>query len=283
MKYIIINEVTAIKEGFRVNCRNGLRYLTIPSFEETGLVKHCFTTRLGGVSEGIYETLNTSLKKEDHKENVYRNLERVCAAVDIDYRRLVASDQTHEDHIHVVTEADLGKGIIRGSDIRGVDALITNVPGIPLITFYADCVPLFFLDMEHQAVGLAHAGWKSTVLKIGQKTLDRMASCYGTKPESCLAGIGPSIEKDCFEVREDTVSLFKTHFDNWQAFIEQADETHYHIDLWEANRMTLLEAGVREENITFSGFCTSCREDLFYSHRRDKGRTGSLSAIIELR
>lgn len=275
-------EVITINEGFKINQKGELLYLTIPSFEKTGLVKHCFTTRQGGVSEGIYETLNTSVKKEDLKQNVFKNLERVCSTVDIDYMRLVSSDQTHEDNIHIVTESDLGKGITRESDIRNVDALITNIPGIPLITFYADCVPLFFLDVEKRVVALAHAGWKSTVLRIGPKTLIAMAQHFGTKPEHCLVGIGPSIEGKCFEVREDTVNRFKESFTDWRSFtVQEGDQ--YRIDLWAANRLMLLEAGIKEENITVSGFCTKCREDLFFSHRRDRGKTGSLSAIMELK
>lgn len=274
--------MTAIKEGFKINQKGELVYLTIPSFEETGLVKHCFTTRQGGVSQGIYKTLNTSIKKEDLKQNVFKNLEIICSAIDIDYRRLVSSDQTHEDNIRIVTESDLGKGITRESDIRNVDALITNIPGIPLITFYADCVPLFFLDVAHRVVALAHSGWKSTVLKIGPKTLSVMMQQFSTKAEHCLVGIGPSIEGKCFEVREDTVNRFKESFPDWRSFTKP-EEDRYRIDLWEANRLMLLEAGIKEENITVSGFCTKCREDLFFSHRRDKGKTGSLSAIIELK
>lgn len=272
-----------INKEFYINRNRDLAFLTIPALEETGLVKHCFTTRQGGVSEGIYNNLNTSLRKDDKRENVLENLKRVCGAVGIDYTKLVFSDQVHGDVIRKVTEEDMGKGINKESDIIGVDALVTNVPGIPMITFYADCVPVFILDPVHQAVGLAHSGWKGTTLKIAAKTIGRMGEEYGTKPGDCLVGIGPSIEKECFEIKEDAAKLFKDSFPNWTLFMEKKDTEHYVVDLWHAVRITLAEIGVPEENISLSGLCTVCNEELFFSHRRDKGRTGSLSAIIELK
>lgn len=258
-------------------------YLTIPSFEATGMVKHCFTTRQGGVSKGIYNNLNTSLRKEDPRENVVENLKRICKAVGIDHKKLVLSDQVHGAEVRRITEEDLGKGIFKDSDIMNVDALITNVPGVPLITFYADCVPVFILDPVNKAVGLAHSGWMGTTKKIAAQILTEMHKAYGTRPEDCLAGIGPSIEKQCFEIREDAAALFKKSFHNWEDFISVKDEEHYVADLWLAVKFTLIEAGVPENHITTCGLCTVCNEELFFSHRRDKGKTGSLSAIIELK
>ena len=272
-----------IKEAFNVVRKEKLVYLSIPAFEKTGMVKHCFTTRVGGVSQGVYNSLNTSQDKEDPIENVHRNLELLCKSIDIDYTKLVLTDQTHEDKIRVVTEADIGKGITVDSDIENTDGLMTNIPGIPLITFYADCVPLFFLDTKQRAIAVSHSGWKGTVLKIGAKTIKQMAEVYGTKPEDCLVGIGPSLEMDCFEVGPEVVQEFREKFDNWTEFIKPFGADKYKIDLWKVNKLMLMEAGVPEENIIISGYCTKCNEDLFFSYRRDKGRTGSLSAIMELR
>lgn len=272
-----------MKEGFNIETKDKLMYLTIPAFEETGMVKHCFTTRVGGVSKEIYDSLNTSDDKEDPIENVHRNLELICNAIDIDYTRLVFSDQTHEDNIRAVTEADIGKGLTVKSDIANIDGLMTNVPGIPLITFYADCVPLFFLDKKNKAIAVVHSGWKGTVLRIGAKTLNQMYKYYGTKPEDCLVGIGPSIGPDCFEVGPEVAQEFKDNFDNWNEFIEPFGACKFKIDLWKVNKLMLTELGVPDENITVSGFCTMCNDDLFFSYRRDKGRTGSMSAIMELR
>lgn len=272
-----------INTAFSVVNKDGLIYLAIPAFEETGLVKHCFTTRVGGVSQGVYNSLNTSLDKEDPVDNVLKNLDRVCSAVGIDYTRLVLTDQTHEDVIRVVTEADIGKGITVPSDITNTDGLMTNIPGIPLITFYADCVPLFFLDKRNKAIAVTHSGWKGTVKRIGAKTLKQMGEVYGTRPEDCLVGIGPSIEMDCFEVGPEVAQDFRDNFDNWAKFIEPFGEEKSKIDLWLVNKLMLMELGVPEENITVSGLCTMCNEELLFSYRRDKGRTGSLSAIMELK
>ncbi|MGE5677407.1 MAG: peptidoglycan editing factor PgeF [Pseudomonadota bacterium] len=272
-----------IKEAFKTVNKDGLVYLTIPSFEKTGLVKHCFTTRLGGVSQGEYDSLNTSYLKEDPIENVRKNLEMVCGAVDIDYRKLVFSNQTHEDNIRVVTKEDIGKGISVPSDIMNTDGLMTNIPGIPMITFYADCVPLFFLDTKNKAVAVTHSGWKGTVMKIGAKTVKLMGEVYGTRPEDCLAGIGPSIGPECFEVGPEVAEVFKDSFKDWPQIIEPYYEGKSRINLWETNRLILKEAGIPEENITISGLCTVCKEEMFFSYRRDKGRNGSLSAIIELK
>lgn len=272
-----------IKAAFEIVNKDNLVYLTIPSFEETGLVKHCFTTRVGGVSEGAYSSLNTSLDKEDPADNVIKNLELVCSAVGIDYTRLVLTDQTHEDKIRVVTEADIGKGITVPSDIRNTDGLMTNIPGIPLITFYADCVPLFFLDKKNKAIAVTHSGWKGTVQKIGAKTIMQMAKEYGTRPEDCLVGIGPSIEMSCFEVGPEVAEQFAESFSKFPQIMKSIENGKYLVDLWNVNKLMLMELGVPENNITVSGFCTKCNEELFFSYRRDKGRTGSLSAIIELR
>ena len=272
-----------IKEGFRIVMKDGLAYLTIPAFEETGSVKHCFTTRIGGVSRGIYNSLNTSDDKEDPIENVHRNLELVCGAIGINYRNLVFSDQTHEDNIRIVSIADLGKGISVPNDIKNTDGLMTNIPGIPLITFYADCVPLFFLDKENKAIAVVHSGWKGTVLKIGAKTIRQMTEVYGTKPGDCLVGIGPSIGPECFEVGQEVADQFAESFGTRSHIIKPMENGKYTVDLWEANKLMLMEMGVPENNITISGLCTKCREDLFFSYRRDKGRTGSMSAIMELR
>lgn len=275
--------VVEIKEAFKAVNKNGVVYLTIPAFEETGMVKHCFTTRIGGVSEGIYDSLNTSIIKEDPMENVRKNLDLVCSAVGIDYTRLVFSDQTHGDNIKAVIKEDVGKGLTLPNDIINADGLMTNVPGIPLITFYADCVPLFFLDTRNKAMAVAHSGWKGTVLKIGAKTVRRMGEAYGTKPGDCLVGIGPSIGPECFEVGPEVAQEFKDNFDNWAEFIEPFGAGKYKIDLWKVNKLMLMELGIPEENISISGLCTKCNEDMFFSYRRDNGRTGSLSAIMELR
>lgn len=268
--------------AFEINRIENLVYLTIPSFSGTGMVRHCFTTRKGGVSEGQYASLNTSPFKDEPRKITKKNLDIVCSAIGVDYKRLIMSKQTHGDQIKVVDEVFLSHKPNGNDTISGYDALITNLPGIPLMTFYADCVPIYILDPVNKAIGLVHSGWRSTVLHIGEKTLEKMRLQYGTRPEDCLTAIGPSIEKDCFEIGEDVAEIFSQSFNGYEDIVFIKENGKYMADLWSANRQMLIKAGVKKENITESEMCTKCNGELFFSHRRDKGQNGSMSAIMEL-
>jgi len=272
-----------IKSGFKVNKNNELVYLTVQSLEQTNLVNHCFTTRQGGVSSSYFSTLNSSIFKQDDKKNVFRNLDIVCSAIGIDYKRLVSTYQTHSDEVYVVEENDIGRGISREGEAILADALITNVRRVPMITYYADCVPIYLVDTVNKAVGLVHSGWKGTLQKIVEKTLAKMKENYSTDPANCLAAIGPSLEKDCFEVDYDVAEQFILMFGKDNNSITYKENGKYHIDLWKINTDMLINVGVKEDNITVCELCTKCNEELFFSYRRDKGKTGSLSAIIELK
>jgi len=267
---------------FKLNYRGDLAYLTIPSFERTGLVKHGFSTRLGGVSKPPYKSLNLGLKKDDDRANVFENYRRFCNALGIDPENLVASDQIHGDKIHVATIKDRKKGIYEESDIKGIDALITKDRRVALITYYADCVPLFFLDVKTPAIGLAHSGWRGTVNKIGQKTVLKMMDEFGSKPENILVGIGPCIKSCCYEVDEPVVNSVKNAFSYWKELLKESGKGKWKLDLVLTSRKQLEEIGVNSHNITESGFCTSCRNDIFFSYRKDKGTTGSLAAVLQL-
>ncbi len=272
-----------IKSGFKINKNNKLVYLTVPSLEQTNLVNHCFTTKQGGVSSSYFSTLNTSIFKQDNKENVLKNLNTVCSAIGIDYKRLVSTYQTHSDEVYVVEENDIGRGIAREGEAILADALVTNLRRVPIITYYADCVPIYLVDTVNNAIGLVHSGWKGTIQKIVEKTLFKMKEIYSTDPANCLVAIGPSLEKDCFEVDYDVAEQFISIFGNDNSFITYKENGKYYIDLWKINTDMLINLGVKKENITVSGLCTKCNEELFFSYRRDKGKTGSLSAIMELR
>ncbi|MCG0274709.1 MAG: peptidoglycan editing factor PgeF [Thermosediminibacteraceae bacterium] len=268
--------------GFELRKKNGVKFLIIPSFEATGLVRHAFSTRNGGCSVGYLESLNLGFNKGDEEETVLKNYQIFCDAIGINMENLVASNQVHENEIYVATKKDRGKGILKKSDIKGKDALITKEKNVALVTYYADCVPLFFLDPVTPAVGLAHAGWRGTVKKIGLRTVEKMKEEFGTPVERLICGIGPCIAGSCYEVDEPVVEKFKETFEYWESLFEYKGNGRWLLDLVEANRMQLMDAGVRPENITTSGLCTHCRPDLFYSYRRDKGKTGSLVAVIEL-
>ncbi len=178
-------------------------YLSYPLLEQTGMVKHCFTTRLGGVSEGIFESLNLSFSRGDQRAAVEENFQRVAQALGTEYGNFVFTDQTHTVNVRRVGIEDAGKGLTRARGYSDVDGLITNEPGLVLSTFYADCVPLYFIDTKKRAIGLSHSGWRGTVRRMGRVTLETMRREFGTLPEDVICAIGPSICQDCYEVSED--------------------------------------------------------------------------------
>lgn len=260
--------------GFERNEAGRLVYYTIPAFERTGLVRHCFTTRLGGVSEGEAASLNLGFQRRDKRENVLENYRIVADAIGVEAGKLVASNQVHGDTVRIVTAADCGKGIVRESDIVGVDALVCSEADVPMVTYYADCVPVFFLDPHARVAALAHSGWRSTVRRISVKVIEAMRQ-LGCVPGDILVGIGPSIGQCHFEVDADVAEQFEAQF-------VLARGEKYYVDLWGVIAGQLRSAGVRDENITLASLCTFCHHDEFYSHRADHGKTGSLAAIMQL-
>jgi YfiH family protein len=267
---------------FEMRCKNGLKYFIIPSFESTGLVKHGVSTRAFKLYTGLYRFVSEKTKVED-KNEIIRDYRLFCDLLGLDMRDLVSSDQVHGDGINVVSSGDRGKGISRESDIIKTDGLITNDKGVALITYYADCVPLFFLDVATPAIGISHSGWRGSLKKIGQKTVIKMMDQFGSKPENMLVGIGPSIKKCCYEVDRPIIESLKKAFITWEQFVEKSRESHWMLDLVKINVLQLEEVGIKRDNITISSYCTSCRNDLFYSYRADGKREGSLAAVIQLK
>ncbi len=266
--------------GFSLNKKGNLAYYTIDSFEKSGLVKHCFSTRCGGVSGGIYKSMNLKPDSGDKTENVAENFKILCDAIDINSEDLVFSDQVHSDKIYNVTRKDIGKGMTRKSDIIGIDALICAESGVPITTAYADCVPLFFLDVKNRVMALAHSGWKGTVKKIGEKTVEKMKTMYNSKPSDILAAIGPSIGVCHFEVGDEVAEEFiKTFGDG----VAEKFGLKYHINLQKAIKMQFAECGVPDENVSCADICTYCNSDLLFSHRATGGKRGGLAAIMELK
>ncbi len=269
--------------AFIKNKDNELIYYTIESFEKTNLVRHGFSTRLGGKSEGHLKSLNLGLKKNDTRENIIENYKIFTKSLGIDMENLVLTDQVHENNILEVDERDRGKGISKETDIVAIDGFVTNKKAVALVTFYADCVPLFFLDPVKKAIGLSHAGWKGSVNKIGKNTINKMIQAYGSDPKDILIGIGPSIGRCCFEVGKEVIDKIAENFKEAENYYYKKDNGKYMLDLWELNKDQFLDMNIREENITVSNICTKCNKDTFFSHRADKGKTGSLAAIMELK
>ena len=260
-------------------------YLSYPLLKKTGIVNHGFSTRIGGVSEGIFSSMNLSFSRGDDEACVRENFKRMAETIGVEPNSLVFAAQTHTTNVRKVTAEDKGKGIVYPLDYQEVDGLITNEPGICLTTFYADCVPLFFIDPVHKAIGLSHSGWRGTVGKMGQETLRRMREEYGTDAKVVIAAVGPAICQDCYEVSEDVIEKFKEAFDEiyWGELFYQKENNKYQLNLWKANEIILLEAGVPKENIAVTNVCTNCNSDVLFSHRATKGERGSLAAFMALK
>lgn len=273
------------KPVLKQNIVGDLEYLTFPLLSETGMVNHLFTTRFGGVSKGIYASMNLSYTRGDIKEAVDENFRRITAIFESSPKNIVCSDQTHTTNIRLVTKNDCGKGVIHPKDYSDIDGLITNEPEIILATFYADCVPLYFVDTEHHAIGLSHSGWRGTVEKMGECTLKAMKDAFGTRPQAVKAAIGPSICQDCYEVSQDVAERFMNLFTDCpsEILIQGKEKGKYQLNLWEANRKILLDAGIYPENIAVTDICTCCNPNYLFSHRASQGKRGNLAAMIELR
>lgn len=264
--------------------RDGIPYLSYPILERTGLVRHGFSTRAGGVSRGEFSTMNFSVSRGDSQEAVLENYRRFSKAAGLNYKGLVASSQTHTTNIRKVTWEDAGKGITKEPDYDDVDGLMTDEKGLALVTFYADCVPLYFLDPVRKAIALSHSGWRGTAGNMAGITVQAMVKEYGTRPEDLLACIGPSICRDCYEIGEDTACEFQKGFtqEEQKKVLMPKTGGKYQLDLWEANRILLLKAGIRGENLAVTNICTCCNPESLFSHRASQGRRGNLAAFLQL-
>lgn len=256
--------------------------LACPFFENNGLVRHGFSTRLGGVSEDAYFSLNLGLNTKDSRENVVENYRRFCEQIGTDYEKLVLTRQVHGTNIKTVTKEDAGKGLVRVSDLGEFDGLITDEPGLPIGVFYADCTPILMLDPKHKVIAAVHSGWKGTLGRIGRKAVQEVRRNFGTDPKDILVAFGPSIKACHFEVGEDVFSMFCQNFGTRALYGSLQKGEKFYVNTDKLNRAQLMEEGVREENIFISNACTYCHNDTFYSHRADGGKTGRMCAVIEL-
>lgn len=270
------------KRDTKINEANGVVYLTFPILEQFG-VKHGFSTRLGGVSEGMFSSMNLSFQRGDDRDKVEENYKRICNVLNMNHKNVVLSNQVHDTKIKLVTKEDAGKGMIKESDIIGIDGLITQEKDIPLVTFYADCVPLFFYDPVKEVIAAAHSGWRGTKEKIGKKVVETMEEEFGCKKEDVVAVIGPSICQDCYEVSEDVVLEFQEVFmEETSLFAKAKENGKYNLDLWKVNSMILKEAGILEKHMSLPNLCTCCNPKLLFSHRASKGKRGNLAGFISL-
>ena len=277
-----------------VNTNKNVTYLTFPKLSACPDFTHAFSTRLGGVSEGIYKSMNLSFTRGDDDALVRENFRLFTDAVGVPFDSIVMSDQTHTTCVRRVTSSDCGNGLTRPKSFFDTDGLITNEPGVTLFTSFADCVPLFFIDPVNKAIGLTHSGWRGTVGRIGAVTIEAMKNSFGSNPEDIIAAIGPSICGDCYEVSEDVAVQFMNEFGARASKVvlpqaeyyalhnisKPAQKEKYQLDLWQANAFIMLDAGIKADNLSITDICTCCNSDLLFSHRASQGKRGNLAAVL---
>ncbi len=244
-------------------------------------VKHGCSTRAGGVSGGVFSTMNLGFDRGDARENVLENYRRICAAIGILPEEVVLPCQVHELNVRKATKKDCGKGIFSLRDYESVDAQITNEPGVALAVFGADCVPVLFYDGVKRAIGTAHAGWRGTLGRIAEKTVAAMQKEYGCKPENIEAYIGASICGNCYTVGGEVAQSFLREFPSAIKRREAAGDV-WQLDLWQTNRMILEDAGLLAEHIVTGGVCTKCHSEVLFSHRVTGNARGNMASFLML-
>ena len=259
---------------------DGVAVVQFPALAAFSEIRHGYSTREGGVSEGIFASMNLGFARGDDDDRVRENFRRIFAALGIPEGAEVFTKQTHTTNVRVAVAEDCGTGIGRAVPYDDVDGLVTDVPGLALTVFTSDCVPVFFYDPKKRAIGVCHAGWRGTVGGIAGKTAELMCRTYGCDPADIIAAIGPSIGPECFEVGEEVADEFSREFG--ESVILRSGSAKPHVDLWLSNVLSLKRAGLSEEHITVSGLCTMCHPDMFFSHRATAGKRGSNAGFLML-
>ena len=280
---------TGDKRTMELREKSGVYYLVFPEIEKRGSVDHLFSTRLGGVSKGCFESMNLSYTRGDDKEAVDENYCRISEIMGHGHNRkdFVSTFQTHTTNVRVITEEDRGKGPFTDRDYTDVDGLITNVPGIILSTFHADCPPVYIVDPVKKAIGLVHSGWKGTKGEIAANAIGLMHENYGSNPSDLVCAVGPSICGPCYEIGMDVAEQFfdsfsKEEIDKYNLLVAYSKEK-FRLYLWNVIKLTLLKSGVKEENILITDVCTRCNPDLLFSHRIHHEKRGNLAAFLALK
>jgi polyphenol oxidase len=260
-----------------------IKVLKFEMFERYDFLDHCFTSRIGGNSTAPFDSLNMGIHGPEDIETVKSNYDKLAKQVfKSNLENYVLSCQNHGVEVAIVNEEDMGRGMGIKPRYEGVDGLVTDKVGPLLSTIYADCTPLFFVDVKKRVVAVAHSGWKGAVGRIGERVIESMKSEYGSDVKDIMVGIASTIGSCCYEVKEDVAGEFKKSFKDCSKILMPRGNETYSLDLWEANKQVVIDAGVLEENIEVDDHCTKCNEDLFYSYRRDKKRRGSMAALIKL-
>ncbi len=241
-------------------------------------VTHAVFTRVGGLSKAPYNTLNIGVTVGDKRAHVTQNLKRMAKMLGTDVKNIATTRQVHGHHVVAVSQPTPNESIPEG------DAIITDVPHLPLLMRFADCVPILFFEPKARVVGIAHAGWRGTVAKIAAKTVYAMVEQYDANPRTITAVIGPSIGPNDYEVGEEIKTEFEDAFGERTAAAlfsyPNGDTSNPYLDLWAANRMLLEECGLSQ--IETANISTASNTDLYFSHRAEYGKTGRFGAMIML-
>ena len=243
---------------------------------KTNGIKHCFTSKCGGISCGTVKGLNLGYRVGDDFEAVNENYRLVAGDMGFDFDKITAGRQTHSSNIRIITESDAGKGVSCESEFEDVDGLVTNVKDLPLVVYYADCVPILLVDEKAEVVAAVHSGWRGTVAQIAKNAVDIMVSDFGADSGRIKAAIGPSIGLCCFETGEEVACQFD------EALVEPCSNGKFKVGLQQANENILLSCGLQYENIDVLKICTVCNSDILYSYRIQKEATGRMGAFISL-
>lgn len=265
---------------FLKNQKNGIAYFTSPQLTGCRKINHAFFTRKGGLSHGAFESLNMRFNCGDEKENVIRNHIIAGTLLGAEPSEIICTNQKHTDNIRVIK----GQYTDDVSSDSGIDALITNVPGLCLTAYFADCQIVMLYDHKKNVAGIVHAGWRGVYNGIVSKTLDAMSDHFGTNPPDVVAAVGPSICRSCFETDEDVPRLMQESYGKFAAEYIYKEGDKWHVDLKNITYSALLRKGVSPINIDMSSICTDCgAPDLWWSQRRNGDERGVQGAMIMLK
>ncbi|MCL1975574.1 MAG: peptidoglycan editing factor PgeF [Firmicutes bacterium] len=275
---------TLYETNMHIMAKKGLLYYSFPFLQQQPGLIHAFSSRIGGISHGCCSTLNLAYAHpEDTAVNVRENWRRFSAAINIDYNHAVLTQQNHTINIYEAFEKDAGRGMTRPVGYNNIDALITGVLNLPIITYHADCAPLFFYAPKQRLIGLAHAGWRGTALGMASAMVECFVQ-HGVAVTEILVGIGPSAGPCCYEIGEEVAACFKDFCNETVSLLctVKNNPGKYKLNLWEANRLFLIKSGIKPENIIISGICTICNPKMFFSHRIQGKARGTMAAVMML-
>ncbi|MDR1467445.1 MAG: peptidoglycan editing factor PgeF [Oscillospiraceae bacterium] len=267
-----------------LSVKKAVPFFTFPIFEKHKLLRHGFSTRLGGVSSNEFESMNFRFFGSETMENIIQNYRKFSQAVGVKFESLFSARQVHSDTVMIVTNKDKRDNTIssKNRQIQNADGLITDQNNLTLITYHADCTPIFFFDPLKKIIALAHSGFKGTAKEIASKIIVKMHTEFLCNPEDIICAIGPTISQKCYEVDDAVYEKFRNK--PWiieSCFIKsEKNNNRYMLSLKKANEEILKRSGIKPENIYVSDICTHCFSDMLFSHRAMGEKRGVMAAAL---